>query len=239
MSVALISTVVLTSTVAREQQLDRPRPLRPWQPRGSIDVEVLVHWAYGIQLVDRFERSGLNAIELAAAGFEARGYSGDGVGQLMAINNLGCRIDSGGVSISDAVHPAAYAVALAVRGLDREQGQLVRAHAQAGTRPTHWKPPLHRVRPVMWSRQGTDAVVEYEGPGRKGGHCRLIWVWDAGRERWGRAIYQQWWAGLEALAWELSKLALGFTVTGPAAPLHPWGEPPGHPPSGSSEPTPT
>lgn len=228
-------TVILTSTVAREQQLDRPRPLRPWEPAGSIDVEALVNWAYEAQQVDRFERAGLHAIEAAAAGYEPRGYSGDGVGQLMAINNLGCRVDTGGVSISDAVHPVAYAVARALSPLDG--ADLVRAHAKAGTRPTSWRPPVHRVRPVMWAKEGREAAVEYQGPGRKGGYCPVIWLWDDVRERWGRDHYRRWWAGLEGLAWELSKLALRFTITGPAVPLEPWLAGPGTPPRGSSQAT--
>ncbi len=225
--------VRLTSAVAREQQLDRPPRARPWERQGSIDVEALVHWAYGVQLVDRFERSGLHAIEAAAAGYEVRAYSGCGVGQLMQINHLGCRVDSGGAIISDAVHPAAYAVAQALRGI--AGGELVRAHGQAGTRPSSWVPPVYRVRPVSWDMEDRQAAIEYQGPGRKGAYCPLIRVWDDAREAWGRALYQRWWAGLEALAWSLSKMALGFMVTGPAAPLEPWVGAGGTPPSGSSQ----
>ena len=211
---------------------------RPWERHGSVDIEALLHWAYAVQMVDRFERAGLHAIEAAAAGYEVRHMSSDGVGQLMQINHLGCRVDTGGAIVSDAVHPAAYAVAVAVMGFDRELQRLVKAYALSGTRPSSWVPPMHRVRPVMWKSEGREAVVEYQGPGRKGGYCPLIWVWDDGRQRWGRELYQRWWSGLEALAWQLSKQALRFAVTGPAAPFAPWldtGEAGGHPPSGSSQ----
>jgi len=200
---------------------------RPWARHGSIDVEALAAWAWGVQQVDRFERMGLHPIEAAAAGYEPRSYSGDGVGQLMAINNLGCRVDSGGVSVSDVVHPVAYAVAQAARriaGDDRQAADLVRSHALAGTRPTTWRPPEHRVRPAEWAYERQSAVVEYQGPGRKGGYCQVLYLWDASREAWGRGLYRRWWCGLEALAWEMSKEALGFLVTGPAAPLEPWEE---------------
>lgn len=224
---------VLVSMVAREQQLDRPRG-RPWDKHGALDVEALVHWAYAVQMVDRFERSGLHAIEAAAAGFEVRGRSADGVGQLMQINNLGCRVDNGGVLVTDTVHAAAYAVASALRGVEGEQ--LVRVHGMAGTRPNSWVPPVHRVRPAMWNERRDGAVVEYQGPGRKGAYCQVLYVWDEARQAWGREVYRQWWAGLEELAWRLSARALGFTVTGPAAPLEPWAAGPGAPPNGSSHP---
>ena len=239
---------ILSSDAAQAATPRRPG-MRPWEQHGVVDIEALVHWAYAAQMVERFERTGLHAIEAAAAGFEVRGYSGDGVGQLMQINHLGCRIDNGGVLVSDAVHPVAYAVARALQGA--EGSDLVRTYARSGTRPSSWVPPVHRVRPAMWKSEGRDAVVEYQGPGRKGGYCQLIWVWDAGRERWGRDLYQRWWTGLEALTWQLSKQALRFAVTGPAAPFAPWlksevdrpisldGGTAPPPPSGSSQPTQT
>lgn len=194
--------------------------MRPWERTGEIDVERLAQWAYGAQMVDRFERAGLHAIEAAASGFEPRGYSGCGVGQLMQIEHLGCRIDHSGASVSDAVHPAAYALA-SVLG-DIEHGKLVRAHAQAGSRPSTWVPPVHRIRPAMWAKLGREAVVEYHGPGRKGGYCQLIYAWDEARQSWGQAHYRQWWGALAELGWRLSQRALGFIVTGPAAPAEPW-----------------
>lgn len=204
---------------------------RPWERTGSIDVEALAAWAYGVQMVERFERAGLHAIEAAALGYEPRAVSGDGCGALMRIEHLGCRVDAGRVTVSDAVHPAAYAVAVALAGVEGERE--VRAHAVAGTRPSTWLPPEHRVRPVMWSKPGREAVVEYQGPGRKGGYCQLIYVWDEARQAWGRAQYARWWSALEELAWRLSQRALGFAVTGPAAPFEPWSA--GAPPNGSSQ----
>lgn len=193
---------------------------RPWDRTGQIDVEHLAAWAYGAQMVERFERVGLHAIEAAAAGYEVSGYSTDGVGQLMQIQHLGCRIDRGGVLISDVVHPAAYAVAAELAKCD--DAGIVRAHARTGTRPNAWVPPVHRVRPAVWSKEGREAQVEYQGPGRKGGYCSVIIVWDRSREAWGRADYGRWHGALEELAWRLSMRALGFAVTGPEAPGEPW-----------------
>ena len=203
---------------------------RPWARTGSIDIEALAEWAFSVQMVDRFERAGLHAIEAAVCGYEPRGLSADGVGQLMQINNLGCRVDTPGVSITDTVHPAAYALAAVLRGIDG--WQLVKGHALAGSRPSEWIPPLHRVRPTIWVKHGKEALVDYQGPGRKGGYCQLIYVWDAPREAWGRAQYQRWWSILEELAWRLSQRALGFVVTPPRAPLEPWLVKAPHPPMG-------
>ena len=193
---------------------------RPWARTGMIDVEALAHWAYGKQMVDRFERTGLHAIEAQAAGYEVYGYSADGVGQLMAISNLGCRIDRGGVLVSDAVHPAAYGVAQAVRQL--EFGHVVRAHALAGTRPSAWVEPRDKARAAVWVKPGKEAQVEYQGPGRKGGYCQVIITWDERRRTWGQGEYARWWDALGELTWRLSSYALGFMVTGPGAPEAPW-----------------
>jgi hypothetical protein len=214
----------MVSILRDETTLWQPaRPnARPWERTGSVDVEALAAWAYGAQQVDRFERAGLHAIEAAACGFEPRGFSADGVGQLMAIEHLGARIDNGGVSVSDAVHPVAYAVAAALGQC--EEGRAVRYHALSGTRPRGWMPPEHHVRAAIWVKPGVEAQVEYQGPGRKGGYCQVLWTWDAGRQAWGRADYAKWFAGLEELAWRLSQRALGFTVTGPSAPVEPWAE---------------
>jgi hypothetical protein len=237
--------VILRSETVQAHENVRPGA-RPWDRTGSVDVEALAHWAYAVQMVERFERAGLHPIEAEASGYEVRRTSTDGVGQLMRIHHLGCRVDAGAVSVSDAVHPAAWAVAGAVLAV--EGGELVRSHGRSGTRPTSWQPPLHKVRPAMWSKPGREAAVEYQGPGRKGGYCPVIWTWDEGREAWGRDLYRRWWMALSDVAWKLSMRALGFTVTGPAAPALPWqddggqgeggegGE--GAPPNGSSQRTP-
>lgn len=193
---------------------------RPWERTGRIDVEQLARWAYGVQMVDRFERTGLHAIEAAAMGYEVSGLSTDGVGQMMQIGHLGARIDRRGGLVRDVVHPAAYAVAVALGQV--EGGERVRAHARAGTRPSAWVPPEHRVRPRMWVKEGREGQVEYQGPGRKGGYCPVIIVWDRSREAWGRADYAQWHGALVELAWRLSMRALGFLVTGPEAAAEPW-----------------
>ncbi|MCT2398515.1 hypothetical protein [Novosphingobium mangrovi (ex Huang et al. 2023)] len=193
---------------------------RPWERTGAIDVELLAQWAYGVQMVDRFEAAGLHRVEAMAAGLEPSSLSADGVGQLMQIEHLGCRIDRGGVQITDNVHPAAYAVAGALREI--ANGDRVRFHALAGTRPAQWQPPERKVRAAIWIKEGTEAMVEYEGPGRKGGYCQVIYTWDARREAWGREQYTVWWEALGQLAYRLSTYAFGFIVTGPAAPASPW-----------------
>jgi hypothetical protein len=196
---------------------------RPWEASGQVDVELLCQWAYGAQLVDRFERVGLHAIEAAAAGYEVSSYSADGVGQLMQIHHLGCRVDRGGVLIGDVVHPAAYAVANVLREI--EGGELVRGHAISGTRPRSWVVPAEKVRAAIWVKEGREAMVEYQGPGRKGGYCNVIITWDAAREAWGRRNYSRWYAALAELAWRLSARSLGFVVSGPMAPAEPWAAP--------------
>lgn len=193
---------------------------RPWERTGSIDVEALAQWAYGVQMVDRFETAGLHRIEALASGYEPSSFSADGVGQLMQIEHLGCRIDRGGASISDVVHPVAYAVAVEVRAV--ANGDRVRQYALAGTRPSQWVPPERKARAAIWIKEGVEAMVEYQGPGRKGGYCPIIIVWDAQRQKWGRGEYSKWWEALGELAYRLSSRAMGFLVTGPEAPAEPW-----------------
>lgn len=195
-------------------------PRRPWEGTGSVDVEQLCAWAYGVQMVDRFERVGLSVIEAEAAGYEVTRTSSDGVGQLMQIEHLGCRIDRGGVVISDDVHPVALAVAHAVG--EAEAGRTVRAYALAGTRPTAWVEPERKVRASVWVKPWEKAQIEYQGPGRKGAYCPVIVLWDEARKEWGRKQYRAWHDGLVEVAWLLSTRALGFTVTGPAVPAEPW-----------------
>lgn len=196
---------------------------RPWERSGSVDIEELLVWAYAVQMVDRFERVGLHAIEADAMGFEPRGYSADGCGQLMAIDHLGCRIDGGGRVISDCVHPVAYAVAAAVGSMGTD-GPLLRRYASASTRPTTWRAPEHKARPRVWVKEGEKGQVEYVGPGRKGAHVPIIIVWDEKRQAWGRDEYTRWHAALGEVAWRLSTKALGFTISGPIAPAKPWVE---------------
>lgn len=210
-----------------------PSAPRPWERTGSIDVELLAQWAYGAQMVDRFERAGLHAIEAAAAGFEQSGYSACGVGQLMEINHLGCRVDRGHGIVRDTCHAAAYALACELAFV--EHGTRVRFHAQSATRPVGWVEPLRKARASYWVKPWEVAAVEYQGPGRKGAYCPIIIIWDKQREAWAREEYSKWWAALSDLAWRLSQRALGFTVTGPAAPAQPWlTQAAGTPPNGSS-----
>ena len=193
---------------------------RPWEATGSVDVEALVHWAFADQMVERFASVGLHSVEAMAAGFEPHGRSACGVARMIDIGNLGCAIDVSG-PVRDAVHAVAYAVERAV-GTLAVGADIVKHHARLGTRPTGWRPPERMVRPAFYAADGVSARVEYEGPGKKGAFCSVIYCWDAERERLGRSTYLRWWDGLDALAWECSKRALGFTVSGPAAPREPW-----------------
>lgn len=211
--------VVLRSEVVQAREGIRPAR-RPWERTGAIDVEQLCAWAYGVQMVDRFERVGLSVIEAEAAGYEVTRTSSDGVGQLMQIEHLGCRIDRGSVSISDDVHPVALAVAHAVN--EAEGGRAVRAYALAGTRPSGWVEPEHKVRASVWVKPWEKAQVEYQGPGRAGAYCPVIVLWDEARKEWGRQQYRRWHEGLSEVAWLLSTRALGFVVTGPEAAAEPW-----------------
>lgn len=193
---------------------------RPWERAGSIDVEQLCAWAYGVQMVDRFERVGLSVMEAEAAGYEVSRMSSDGCGRLMEIEHLGARIDRGSVMVSDDVHPVALAVAAAVN--EAEGGRAVRAYALAGTRPSAWVEPDHKVRASVWVKPWEKAQVEYQGPGRAGAYCPVIVLWDEARKEWGRRQYRAWHEGLSEVAWLLSTRALGFVVTGPAVAAEPW-----------------
>lgn len=194
---------------------------RPWEPAGRIGVEQLVHWAIADQMVERFASVGLFVMEAEAAGFDPHGRSACGVARLIDIGNLGCAIDVSG-PVRDAVHPVAYAVDRALAAVERKAAALVRYHARSGTRPTQWMPPERFVRPAHYAADGRSPQIEYQGPGRKGAFCSIIIVWDAARQAFGRETYLRWWDGLDALAWECSKMALGFTVEGPSAPREPW-----------------
>ena len=193
---------------------------RPWERTGAIDVEVLAVWAYSVQMVDRFETAGLHAIELEVMGYEAGGIGACGVGKLMQIGHLGCRVDVGSVGVRDTVHAAAYAVAAELGAV--EHGALVRRYAMADGRPAAWVEPVHKARASVWVKPWVEAQVEYQGPGRKGGYCPVIITWDKERVDWGRSEYAKWRQALDDLAKALSARALGFSVTGPSAPREPW-----------------
>lgn len=225
---------ILRSEVIQAREAISP-PARPWERTGSIDVEALAQWAYGEQMVDRFERTGLHAIEAAAAGFEVSMGSGDGVYQLMQIEHMGCRIDRGGVLVRDCVHPAALALASVLAVVT--DGDLVRYHARAGTRPRGWKARTVKASAAAWVEPFEVAEIEYVGPGRKGAHCRVVFHSDDQSQRAGMAAWRRWWMALQELAFQLSTRAPGFLVTGPSAPPEPWLEAEGAPPNGSSQPT--
>ena len=216
-------TIRRSETSGEAAVAQRPAEARPWERNGAIDVEDLLVWAYRDQLVDRFAEAGLHVIERAAMGYEAHGSSTDGCAALGRIAHMGTRIDAGGLRVHDSVHPAAYAVAAAVNEVAR--GTSVAIHARAATRPEGWRRPSRMARPSVWVKHGVEGQVEYEGPGRKGAYCPVIILWSVEREAWGRADYTRWHGALEAISWALAGRALGFEVTGPAAPAEPWAAP--------------
>lgn len=193
---------------------------RPWAATGMMDVEHLVTWAYRDQRVDRVASAGLYAIEAEVAGHLMYGRSSDGCAQLADIAHMGCRVDKGGVVISDCVHPAADAVAVALG--DIEQGRMIAAYGRVGGRPDQWRqpPPGRWFRAVQWREPWVEAEPErYRG---RPVLCEIMPTRTTADIARGMEEYDSWWEGLERLAWQLSMRNLGFAVTGPAAPRAPW-----------------
>ena len=203
------------------------RPLgpgaRPWEATGSIEVEQLVIWAFRDQRAHRHAGSGLHAIEAEVLGLEANGRSGDGCAVISDIQHMGCRIDRGGARIKDHVHPAAELVAVLVDEI--EGGDLVRRFGTLGIRPEGWREPERWFRPTVWVKVGEEGQWEWENEGRGGRGNRLTRVIPTiTREELARRRdeYAAWHEALDQMAWRLSMRALGFAVSGPAAPARPW-----------------
>lgn len=193
---------------------------RPWSVGGSVDVETLVNWSYQVQQVDRSGRSGLHQIEAAASGFEPSGYSGDGCGALMRMEHLGCRVDTGRVSVRRDVHPAAETVADLVEAM--AAGRTIAYHGLHGSRPWGWAEPERWFRAAVWVEEGAKAQVERTERGRSLDYCRIVAVTTPEQIERRRAEYVGWWDALDMLAFHLGMKALGFAVTSPAAPREPW-----------------
>lgn len=194
--------------------------LRPWAVTGSIDVEALVRWAYQVQMVDRLGRAGLTRVEAEMSGYEPSSYSSDGCGALMRMEHLGCRVDTGRVTVRDDVHPAAEAVASLVDQM-HGGGTLV-YHGRLGTRPWGWAEPDRWFTAAVWVREGVKAQVERTERGRELGYCRIVAVTTPAQIAAKRADYLAWWDALDRLAFQLGLKALGFTVRSPDAPREPW-----------------
>lgn len=200
---------------------ERPGPVtmpevqrRPWEPSGSVAVDVLVTWALVAQRAGD-DAAGLYQVEAEADGVEWQNRTM--LAQVEQIAALGCRIDVSGGRAS-AEHPAASAVAAAVRALG-DRG-LVALHARVGA-PNGWAAPSKWLVPERWELEGEAAMWCYVSK-RQGAHCPLVRTATADTIEAGKAEYRAWWDALMMLAWVLSGRALGFVVTRPSVDREPW-----------------
>lgn len=189
---------------------------RPWAATGSIAVDDLVRWALVVQRAGD-AAAGLYEVEARADGVEWQTRTM--LAKVEQIAQLGCQIDVSG-GWRDNCHPAAEAVAAAVRALD-DGGRVLRC-AWNGA-PNGWAEPSRWLVPERWEVEGERAMWCYQGRRNTGAHCPLVSVASVESIAAARAEYLAWWDGLQMLAWQLSKRALGFVVLPPAAPREPWG----------------
>lgn len=195
-------------------------PARPWEAQGWVDVEALAIWAYRDQKVERFATVGMHAIEIEASGLHAGGRSTDGCAAIADINHMGCRIDYSGRMVRDVVHPAAEIVAALLAEIENGRGVIF--HARTGVRPEGWREPKRWYRAEVWVKIGEEAMVERTGRGTSPTFCRVIPTVTREDLARRRLEYLNWWGALDQLAWELSKVRLGFAVRSPSAPQAPW-----------------
>lgn len=194
---------------------------RPWEASGSIEVEQLVAWAFGVQRADRDMGYGLMAAEAAVDGHGSAGRTSDGCAALAELANMGCRVDRSRGIIRDSVAPAAQLVAVLVGQL--EDGELVRHFGRLGVRPDGWRAPERWWRPVVWKTYGVEGQWERVGQGVNAGRVtRVIPTITPAELQRRRRDYHRWWEALDRLAWQLSMRNLGFAVTRPSAPRTPW-----------------
>lgn len=187
---------------------------RPWEPGGSVAVDVLVEWALARQRAGD-STAGLYQLEAEADGIEWQNRTM--LSQVEQIAALGCRIDvSSGRSA--AVHPAADAVAAAVRALPG--GERI-AHAARWGMPNGWAAPVRWLAPERWDVEGGRAMWCYVER-TQGAHCPLIRVGSDESVALARDEYRAWWDALKMLAWVLAGRALGFIVEGPGVAREPW-----------------
>lgn len=203
--------------------------LLPWERRGRIDVEALVSWAYFDQRACG-AADGLNALEAVAAGLEWQNWSTCGCVRAEKIGQIGRQVDvSPGRSLSD-VHPVAEAVVACVE--TSADKALLLPWARSGARPGGWAVPARWVEPVNgWVdgqrfHEATQIYEQVTGAAGGGRRCLPIEFRDpalvVAEVAARRAVYGQWWAAVEALAFDLSLRNLGFMVEGPASPRAPW-----------------
>jgi hypothetical protein len=187
---------------------------RPWAATGSIPVDVLVQWA----LVN--QRAGDAVSGLFQLEAEADGHVWQERTTLAAVEQiaqLGCRVDVS-AGRADRVHPAAQAVAAAVRDLD--DGGIVARCARGGA-PSRWREPERWLVPWRWKVEGKQAETLYTER-KLGAYCPLSTVATSESVADGRAEYLAWWDALSMLGWVLGGRALGFAVEGPSVAREPW-----------------
>jgi hypothetical protein len=187
---------------------------RPWAACGSINVDALVIWALVVQRAGDAV-AGLYADEARADGYQWQERTG--LAAVEQIAQLGCRIDVSG-GRRDNVHPAAEAVAAAVRALD--DGGLVTRCAWNGA-PNGWAEPSRWLMPERWEADGERAMWCYADK-RMGAHCPLVTVASRDTVAAGRAEWLAWWDALSMLAMVLQGRALGFAVLPPSVAREPW-----------------
>lgn len=187
---------------------------RPWAATGSIAVDVLVIWALVVQRAGDAV-SGLYADEARADGHQWQERTM--LAAVEQIAQLGCRIDVS-AGRRDNVHPAAEAVAAAVRALD-DGGKV--AHCARNGAPNGWAEPGRWLMPERWEVEGERAMWCYADK-RMGAHCPLVRVATADTVAAGRDEYRAWWDALSMLACVLSTRALGFAVLAPSVAREPW-----------------
>lgn len=198
---------------------------RPWAATGSMAVDKLLTWAIveqraGNSRAGLFEQEAAADAALRGQRFHWNRRSSDGVAKIEDIGSVGCRIDvsRGGTSgkvadVAEAVWLAAQASPLAEAVLD---------WAEVSSAPGGWSWPARRSWPRLgWVVDGVEGVTVYEGKGRTGQATPVVIVSFEGIMM-ARRRYQAWWDALEEMAWQLSKLALGFIVLPPSVERAPW-----------------
>ena len=201
----------------------RGGPAKPWERTGEIDVQQLAEWAVVDQRAGEAPAAGLNALERSAAGYEARGFSGDGIAQIEHMGLVGCKIDTSPGALNHSVHEVAEAVMAAIEGIENG-GMIIHYAARLGP-PTDWRPPQRWFEPAQWIDGCEEELAQWvidDGRKKHGAYCPVIQVWGPEREARGKARYAAWLTALDDLKWRLASRNLGFLVTGPAASEAPW-----------------
>jgi hypothetical protein len=188
---------------------------RPWAACGSINVDALVIWALVVQRAGDAV-AGLYADEARADGYQWQERTG--LSQIEQIAKLGRKIDVSG-GRRDNVHPAAEAVAAAVRSLD--DGGLVTRCAWNGA-PNGWAEPARWLVPERWEIPGERAMWCRTGQRNIGMHCPLVLVASPDTIAAARDEYRAWWDALAMLGHVLAGRNLGFAVLPPSVVREPW-----------------